>query len=59
MEAFVERATEAVESVVGSHDAPILRSGEGLAHFLPNAELKRKLRGRIGAAQASGSPLGF
>jgi hypothetical protein len=26
MEAFVERATEAVESVVGSHDAPILHS---------------------------------
>lgn len=26
MEAFVERATKAVESVVGSHDAPILRS---------------------------------
>jgi len=26
MEAFVERATEAVESIVGSHDAPILHS---------------------------------
>jgi hypothetical protein len=43
VEAFVERATEAVESVVGSHDAFIMPSPAACRILFPSMELKRKL----------------
>jgi hypothetical protein len=43
VEAFVERATEAVESVVGFHDAFIMPSPAACRILFPSMELKRKL----------------
>jgi hypothetical protein len=44
VEAFVERAAEGVESVVGFHDALIMHSStDSRTPYLP-VELKRKLR---------------
>ena len=44
LETFVERAAEAVESVVGFHDAPIMHSPRVPRILYLPMELKRKLR---------------
>jgi len=44
VEAFVERAAEAVESIGRFHDAPIMHSPRALRIPCPTPELKRKLR---------------
>ena len=44
VEAFVERAAEAVESIVRFHDVSIMRSPTALRIPCPTLELKRKLR---------------
>jgi hypothetical protein len=44
VEAFVERAAEAVESIGRFHDAPIMHSPTALRIPCPTPELKRKLR---------------
>ena len=44
LETFVERAAEAVESVVGFHDAPIVHSPRAPRILYLPMELKRKLR---------------
>jgi hypothetical protein len=46
MEAFVERAAEAAQSVVGFHDVSIMHSPKDRRIICPPARLKRKLRGR-------------
>ena len=44
LETFVERAAEAVESVVGFHDAPIVHSPRAPRILYLPMELKRKFR---------------
>jgi hypothetical protein len=44
MEAFVERAAEAAQSVVGFHDVSIMHSPKDRRIICPPARLKRKLR---------------